>query len=195
MGRPKNFDRDTVLDQAMGVFWKQGYEATSIQNLVDATGINRASMYDCFGDKRGLFRAALERYLETVSAKRMKRLEGPGPVRQRLSDYFGDVIAFATGPAGRLGCMLTNSLIELAPSDSEIGGRLNDGVSALQDRFEAMIREGQAAGEINGSKNPGAIARFLVTTIQGMRVISRGGLYEADDLHDIVNTALATLDP
>jgi len=194
VGRPKSFEREQVLDRAMAVFWDHGYEATSIQDLVDATGINRASMYDCFGDKRAFFRAALERYMETVSAQRMTRLEGDKPVRQRLRDYFRDVIAFAEGPGRRLGCMITNSLIELAPRDSELNNRLTAGVRALEDRFDMLIREGQANGEIDPTKDSRAVARFLAATVQGMRVISRGAIYDGAALHDIVNTALGSLD-
>ncbi|MEM1401475.1 MAG: TetR/AcrR family transcriptional regulator [Pseudomonadota bacterium] len=194
MGRPKSFDEERVLDQAMAVFWDRGYEATSIQDLVEATGINRASMYDCFGDKRGFFQAALERYMETVSAQRLARLDGDKPVRHRIRDYFRDIVAFAEGPGRRLGCMVTNSLIELAPRDAELNTRLNAGVRALEDRFDRLIIEGQVSGEIDPAKDSRAIARFLAATVQGMRVISRGAIYDGPALHDIVNTALATLD-
>ena len=194
MGRPRTFDREVVLDRAMDLFWERGYEATSVQALVDAMGINRASLYDCFGDKHGLFRAALERYLETVSRKRLKILEADGPARGRLVAYFDDMIAFAEGPGSKLGCLTTNALVELAPRDGGIGTCLHGALDGLQGLFETVIEEGRRSGEFAVSVDAAAAARFLVAIVQGMRVVSRGGFYGGRELQDIVTTALSALE-
>ena len=130
MARHKDFDPDLALDNAMRLFWRQGYHATSIQDLVEATGINRASLYATFGGKEALFLAAVERYLAEINRVRIAKLQGNPSPRAAIQGYFDDLVEFAIGDGRRLGCMLTNSAVEFS-------------------------------------------ARFLLTMINGMRVMSR----------------------
>ncbi len=88
MARPREFERDVVLDRAMQVFWSRGYEATSIQHLVDRMGIQRGSLYDTFGDKRALFFAAINRYDRVVTAKLVAVLEEPGSGKDAIRRLF-----------------------------------------------------------------------------------------------------------
>ena len=193
MARQKEFDRDAVLEQAMLVFWRHGYEATSVQDLVTATGINRASMYGTFGDKRGVFLAAVDRYLEHVNAKRLAELRAPGPAKAAIRRYFDGLLVFAAGEGRRLGCLITNSAVELAPHDRQIGSCLRESLGRVEQAFHGVIERGQAQGEISPEKDPRALARFLVSTVQGLRVLSRADSEEAV-LRDVVSVALAALD-
>ncbi len=193
MARHKEFDHDQVLDQAMRVFWRQGYEATSVEDLVAATGINRASMYNTFGDKRGLFLAAVDHYLAQVIAERLAILLDPKSAKQAIRRYFEGVLSFSLGEGRRLGCLLTNSAVEMAPRDGFVGERLRQCLAQVEDAFLEVIQRGQTQGEIGAGKDPRALARFLMGAVQGLRVLARADADEAT-LRDVVDVTLAALD-
>ena len=192
MARPKAFVEDEVLDHAMRLFWRQGYEATSVQALVEATGVNRASLYGAFGDKHGLFLAAVDRYLGTVTARRQAILEQPGPALAALRRYFEELIAFSLGDGRRLGCLITNAAVELAPRDRETEERLRDGLSRVEDAFYRTLRRAQRQGELAADRDPRALARFLTGMVHGLRVVARLDPQE-DRLRDIVATGLSAV--
>jgi TetR/AcrR family transcriptional repressor of nem operon len=193
MARPKQFDHEAVLDQAMRLFWQQGYAGTSIQDLVEATGINRASMYGTFGDKQHLFLAAVDRYVNRVSAARLEQLRAPGSAKAALCAYFEGMIAFATADGQRFGCLLTNSAVEIAPHDAEVAATLRASLGAVEDALFDTIRRGQAEGEIAADKDARALARFLLGVIQGLRVLMRARRDETS-LRDMMAVALTALD-
>ena len=176
----------------MKLFWRQGYEATSVQQLVEATGLNRASLYNAFGDKHGLFLAAVDRYLESVSCSRLTALEADGPAFSALRGYFDELIAFSLGDGRRLGCLITNTAIELAPHDPACEARLRDGLARVEDAFYQLIRRAQRQGEIDPARDARALARFLLGLVQGLRVLARL-VPQEDRLRDLVGTGLAAL--
>ena len=192
MPRPAAFEREAVLEQAMRLFWRQGYEATSVQELVEATGLNRASLYNAFGDKHGLFLAAVDHYQESVSCMRLAGLEAEGPALAALRRYFEELIAFSTGDGRRLGCLITNTAIEMAPRDPASEERLRAGLARVEDAFYRLIRRGQQQGEIAAERDARALARFLLGLVQGLRVLARLDPQE-DRLRDLVETGLASL--
>src|SRR5262249_21353703 len=124
MARIKAFDPEAVLDRAMLLFWRQGYEATSVQDLVDALGIGRGSLYATFGDKHALFLAALDRYSEMVFAALLPPLQADGSSRDALQQMFSRVLDLATAPSHPPGCLMTNTLAELGLRDTEVAERL-----------------------------------------------------------------------
>jgi TetR/AcrR family transcriptional repressor of nem operon len=193
MPRAKAFDHDQALDRAMRLFWRKGYDATSIDDLVRAMGINRASMYGAFGDKRRLFLAAMDRYVAKVSASRLADLRRPGSAKAAIRRYFQRRVEFSAGDGRRLGCLLTNAAIEMAPRDPTIEARLQRAFGAVDAAFGRVIRRGQMRGEIDQRKSARAIARFLVGATQGIRVLARARP-DCRSLHDIVNIALTALD-
>lgn len=101
--RPKEFDRDTVLDKAMELFWRQGYQGTSIQALVEHVGINRASLYATFGDKHRLYLEAMDRYLDRIVAERLEIVQRPRATKEAIRQFFVEVIEFAVSDAERRG--------------------------------------------------------------------------------------------
>ena len=173
MARQKTFTPDEALDKAMRLFWKRGYHATSIQDLVEATGVNRASLYDTFGDKEQLFLAAVERYLAEVNRVRLAKLRANPLPKDALTGYFEDLIAFATGEGRRLGCLLTNSAIEFGEQREGLGRRLYGLFDEAEETLVELIERAQARGEIPQERDSRAAARFLLTMINGMRVMSR----------------------
>src|SRR5215468_3840815 len=110
MARPREFDVDDALDRATQVFWSRGYEGTSVQDLVDALGVNRASLYSTFGDKAQLFAAVLERYGELVNGVVSRTLAPPAAGAAAVRAWFKALIEAATDPRGPKGCLLINAL-------------------------------------------------------------------------------------
>jgi TetR/AcrR family transcriptional repressor of nem operon len=125
MAGVKQFDRDDVLDRAMALFWRRGYEATSIRDLVTATGINRGSIYATFGDKQGLFLAVLDRYGEKIANPLMAQLDDPDP-RRAIQRMFESIIQRTSDPRFPRGCLNTNTSLE-CPSGDEITRKIAGG--------------------------------------------------------------------
>lgn len=192
MARPKEFNRDQVVDKAMGLFWEKGYDASSVEDLVQCTGIGRGSLYDTFGDKRALYLTALDRYMETSGGSLKKLQTQEGSFLDALRDFFQDRIEEAfTGPT-RHGCFMVNAGIELAPRDPEVAQKVQTGLDQTEETFYHVLIKAQAAGELSWKSNPHQLARFLVNTLLGIRVLSRANP-DRQMLQDVVQTALMAL--
>jgi TetR/AcrR family transcriptional regulator, transcriptional repressor for nem operon len=193
VARPKGFARDVVLDRAMQVFWSRGYEATSIQHLVTRMGIQRGSLYDTFGDKRGLFFAAIERYDRVVTAKLLETLDGPGSGKDALRRFFRLKVDLSLEPGRPRGCLVTNSTAELASRDRGTATRVGAVLAKIEAAFHRAVVRAQKAGEIDPTRNPRALARFLTSSAQGLSVMAKASSDRAV-LEDIVKVTLAALD-
>ncbi|MFI4988183.1 MAG: TetR/AcrR family transcriptional regulator [Alphaproteobacteria bacterium] len=192
MPRSKAFDPDTALRKAMQLFWRQGYEATTIDELVHAMAVNRASLYATFGDKRQLFRRALERYFTAVLAPRLAALEeAPSPL-EGLRGLLGEVVAFAAGDPQRRGCLAVNTACELAGHDAEVAALLKQRSEELEHLLVRVIARARDLGEIASGRDPVPQARLLATVIDGLRVCSKRGAERAV-LESIASAALAAL--
>lgn len=169
----KQFDAKDVLDKAMRTFWKHGYEATSMQNLVDCTGINRGSLYATFGDKRTLFLTALRAYDEELCGEMLTELEARYRPRDAIRHLF---LAFAKDVpenGGSDGCFLTNTALELASHDREVARIVANAQKEVETFFVRMIKSGKARGEIATHVNPAETARGLLASLIGLAVLSR----------------------
>jgi TetR/AcrR family transcriptional repressor of nem operon len=193
VARPKGFARDVVLDRAMQVFWSRGYEATSIQHLVARMGIQRGSLYDTFGDKRRLFFAAIERYDRVVTAKLLATLDGPGSGKDAIRQFFRLKVDLSVEPGRPRGCLVTNSTAELASRDRGTATRVGAVLAKIEAAFHRAVVRAQRAGEIDPTRNPRALARFLTSSAQGLSVMAKAAPDRAV-LEDIVKVTLAALD-
>ena len=193
MARPKSFDREEVLERAMAVFWRKGYGATSVRDLVEATGLNPGSLYDTFDDKHGLFLESVALYRRTVVARRLEKLEGPGPARARIATFFEDVIDFSLGEGRLLGCLMTNSAIELAPRDRDTALAVAANFAEIEAAFRRVLRRGAEAGEIAPDKPVEDLARYLASGLQGLRVLAKVQPDEAA-MRSVVRLMLTALD-
>ncbi|MFE5338683.1 TetR/AcrR family transcriptional regulator [Isoptericola sp. NPDC056578] len=173
MARPRTFDPDTAVDQAMEVFWRQGYGATTPQDLVDAIGIGKGSLYHAFGSKHALFERALRRYRDTQTAALMETLERPGPVRERLGSALRALAAMDLADPDHRGCMAVNAAAELAGVDPEAVAHVRRMLDRTELAFRALIEEGQRTGEVAADRDPAALGSLLMNTVVGMRVIAR----------------------
>ena len=193
MARPKEFERDVVLDRAMRAFWARGYEATSIQHLVGRMGIQRGSLYDTFGDKRTLFFAAIERYDRVVTAKLLAILDGPGSGTEAIRRFFRLKVDLSLAPGRPRGCLVTNSTAELASRDRGTATRVGAVLARIEAAFHRAVVRAQKSGEIDPARNPRALARFLTSSAQGLSVMAKTSPDRAV-LEDIVKVTLAALE-
>lgn len=190
MPRTKNFEPQEALDAAMYLFWRKGYEAASMRELLDAMSIGRGSFYDTFGDKHALFLAALDRFREVRTSWIEEVLEGAG--LEGIEEVFRRSVDGLVESEMRRGCLLANSAVELAPHDPEVAGRIYSYVSRTEDTFEDALTRAKKAGEISTDRDPKALARFLVNTLHGLRVLARAGS-DREVLDDAVSVALGVL--
>lgn len=194
MARTKEFEPERALKRATDLFWRRGYEATSLRELLDAMGIGQGSFYGTFGDKHALFLAALDRYREAAEADAVATLEEDGSSKEAVRAVFGgmvDVLAGQEEP--RRGCFVTNTAVELAPHDPEVKESISRYVAVLEDAFERTICRGQAAGEIDPRRNPRTLARSLVNNSLGLRVLAKTGA-DRRTLEDAADVALWALE-
>ena len=169
----KNFDVDATLTKAMQAFWAHGYEATSMQDLVTATGINRASIYSTYGDKRALFLSALKKYDVDVRRRMFEQLGASAPPAEAIATVFDRFIDQTDVPHGNWGCFIVNTALELAAHDSEIADLVNAAQDDIEAFFLAMIRKGQQAGEFAVGKDATVLARQALASMLGMLVMIR----------------------
>lgn len=190
MARPREFDENKVLDEAMNLFWHKGYEATSIQDLITAMGISRGSLYDSFGDKHALFVAVLKRYRQRSHDRFLRILNQPGSVKASIAEMFHFIVNEAIADAKRRGCLLTNSTIELSPHDAEIADVVNFNQQWIQTALHDALYRGQSQGEISADTDTQALAQFLFNSLQGLRVVSKTAT-DRQALENIVKLTLS----
>jgi TetR/AcrR family transcriptional regulator, transcriptional repressor for nem operon len=191
--RPKEFNPDHALDKAMHVFWHKGYEATSMEDLLTAMNLNRGSLYDTFGDKRQLFLKVLDRYCHEFVEKKFSLLDQPGPAIPTLRRFIHGMIDGALADPQRRGCLIANTVMELAPHEKDIAERACQAMKMGEDALFKILARAKQQGELAKEEDPRALARFLVTMMQGMVVtIKAGGSVEA--VKQSVETALSVLD-
>ena len=188
IGRPRAFDIDTALDRALQVFWRKGYEGTSLSELTKAMGINRPSLYAAFGNKEALFRKALDRYAEGPAAYTRAALDEP-TARAVVERLLRGLVDLLTDPCTPQGCLAVQGALACGDAaDSirrELISRRVAGEAALRQRFEGGI----ADGDLPSDADPADLARYVVTITQGMAVQAAGGA-SPEELRRVVEMAL-----
>jgi TetR/AcrR family transcriptional repressor of nem operon len=172
LARPREFDEGTAIEAAMQRFWAAGYAATSVRDLGEAMGLGQASVYNAFGDKRTLFAQCLDRYLDANMRARLSRLEKTLAPREAIETFLTGIVERSL--ENRLGCMLANAALEVAPHDTEIAAVVAQRMSELEAFFRRCVIAGQRDGSISPEPNAADVARLLLTTVMGLRVLARG---------------------
>lgn len=188
----KQFDEAEVLDKAMQAFWAHGFQATSIQNLVDCMGLKRGSIYAAFGNKRSLFLKTLERYETHHRRAWLDSLWHRHTPRAAILTVFEGAISAALSDDSRSGCFLVNTAIELSPHDDEIAQVVANGLAETEAFFRDSVLEGQRVGDIPSHVDPAHAARTLLGLLTGLRVLARSRP-ERPLLEALVNQAAALL--
>jgi|SRR5438552_14380481 len=177
-GRPREFDADKALDAALLLFWRHGYEGTSLAALTHAMGINMPSLYAAFGNKEMLFRKALDRYLQGPASYLPTALK-ERTARGAAEKLFRGAINMAMNPRHPDGCLLVQGALAAGPVAESIRKELSlrraAAESAVRRRFERAV----AGGDLPGGADPAALARFIITVIWGMSVQAAGGATRA----------------
>ncbi|MFE5395539.1 TetR/AcrR family transcriptional regulator [Streptomyces sp. NPDC056568] len=194
MARTKEFDPDAALRAALELFWRRGYEATSMSDLVEHVGVGRASLYATFGNKRELYLKALERYEQGLLPDLLADLARPGPalpgVRSLVRRYAAESAAEETRERG---CFVTNTAAELAPHDPVAARRVERNWDRLETVLHASLARARTQGELPADRDPLALARLLLVLLQGMRVVGKASQDPAR-VRDAADQALALLD-
>jgi TetR/AcrR family transcriptional repressor of nem operon len=191
-GRPKEFDTPEVLQRAMELFWRQGYAAASLPELLRAMGISRQSLYDTFGSKRDLYVGAIKHYRATQLSQALALLEREGSPVENVRSVVGFFEDLAADTRCR-GCFVANALVEMGPHDAEIAMLLRETLETLRRGIERALYAAKASGELPRSKSPQRLSRALTNAMVGLAVTGKLELGRAE-LREIYAGTLSMLD-
>ncbi len=175
-GRPRAYDPDTALEKARDAFWDTGFAATSLDDLSEATGMNRPSLYAAFGDKHALYSNVLDTYREAGLAAMKQALDPKRPLRQGLRAVYAAALTlyFPGGEAAR-GCFMIGTAVTEAVIDPQIRGALADGFRAFDKAFETRLRQARDAGELPESADPAMLGKLASAALYYLAIRSRTG--------------------
>ena len=169
----KKFEIDDALEKAKMLFWRKGYEATSMKDLLSHMGIGRGSFYDTFKSKHDIYLKVLQRYGEqnrSAMFKAAREIESP---KEAILYIFEQTLVSAMRSKSQSGCFLANAALEVAPFDKEAGRIVQDSFSATRGFFETLINEAIGLGELEGREDPAELASALLSLLLGMKVLAR----------------------
>ena len=188
VGRPREFDEDAALEAAMEAFWAKGYEATSMADLCACTGLHKGSLYQAFGDKHALFMSALKHYADTEFrdvAEEAFRSESP------LENIRAAVRKICDMAAHEKGCLMINSVVELAPHDDAVKAAVQGFAKQRLDAMTHLIAQAQKLGEIRLQQPPERLARQLMITLAGAATLVKG-MIQPEDAQQSVEDLIAS---
>jgi AcrR family transcriptional regulator len=190
IGRPREFDVEKALDQALEVFWRNGYEGASIADLTEAMGINPPSLYAAFGNKERLFRKALDRYVQQRTGFWNEALAAP-TARGMIEHLLRESANFLTEKCNPPGCLLVRGALSCSEAAGsihrELAARRAEGEDAIRSRLESA----KQAGELPPDLEPAEFARYIMTVLEGMSVRAAAGA-SREELHKVADLALRT---
>jgi TetR/AcrR family transcriptional repressor of nem operon len=189
--RTREFDTEAAVSRAMELFWSRGYEATSVRDLTRHLGIGQGSLYAAFGDKDGLYRAALEYYRSTLAAAAPESLKSGAGARPAIRAMLVERLRIAVAEAGR-GCLAVNAACERLPADAATRRTVQDMQDASREALTEVLRTAMERGEIAARQDPGTLAAFLVTFLNGL-LVSAKITPDVRALEPLVEVALAAL--
>ena len=173
MPRRSEFDPATALENAMKQFWLRGYCDTSLDDLVNATGVSRYGLYGTFGGKKELFLKALDNYRDGLVTRQLGGLEVENASWSDIEAYFDRLLALAQTPEGQAGCFMCNTAVELAPHDAEVAGKVEAHLWRFRRAFRRALGNAQRAGDLPRGVDTDEYADVLVGVAQGIFALSR----------------------
>jgi TetR/AcrR family transcriptional repressor of nem operon len=191
MGRPRTFDIDTAVDRAMELFWRQGFDATSTEDLVEGLGITRGSLYKAFGSKEQLYAMALRRYCERHAGGLMEMLDGAEQVRPAIRSALLTLVEADLADPER-GCLVVNAATERSAHPDTVR-RVSHTMGQIESALAGALERARAHGDIAADKNPRELAQFFTTFVQGLRVMGKARADRAF-LENAVKVAVSALD-
>jgi AcrR family transcriptional regulator len=189
-GRPRAYEPDVALGKALDLFRTQGFAATSLDDLSEATGMNRPSLYGAFGDKRELYIKSYQRYREEARASMVEIFRQEMPVRRRLERIFASALnIYLSGETGPRGCFTVVTAASEAVGDPDIRAMVLDGLNELDKAFASCFRRAKEKGELPESADPATLAQLASATVHSIAIRSRARV-SRKDLEAIVKGAI-----
>lgn len=181
-GRPRAYDPQTALQQALGVFWNTGYSGASLDSIATAAGMNRPSLYAAFGDKHALYIKALEQYWEFAAASMREALTDLElPLAEALQRFYeGQLSIYFSGDGQPRGCFAIGTATTEAVEDPEIREVLSDRLSRLDADLEVRLQAAKNAGELKGDADPAALAVLASSLLHSISIRARAGKSRAE---------------
>ncbi|POX63501.1 TetR family transcriptional regulator [Streptomyces sp. Ru62] len=194
MARIREFNTEKAVEAAMNAFSRNGYDGTSIQDLVDATGVGRGSLYAAFGSKEGLYLAAMDRYREHYALPLVDILREGAPGRELLREVLVAAVDEIVLDGSRRACLMVGAVVGRIARDPQVSAHVQSTTEMLEDALIQVITEAKADGQFSSRHSPENLARLLVVTLQGLRVM---GALNPDrvPLMAIADAALDALGP
>jgi len=193
MARQREFDETIIIEKATNLFWKKGYNAVSTQDLIDAFGISRSSMYGAYKDKRNLFIITLQHYRKTASQGMIDVLNSSNPFKETITQLLNQLIRDTISDNDNKGCFIVNTAIELAPHDTEILEIIVENRKNIISALATSIEKGIENGEIETTQKPESLANYFYNLINGLRVDSKVHK-DQNNYKEIVEIAISVLD-
>ncbi len=189
MVRPKQFNNETALYEAMRIFWTKGYDGTSLPDLLLGMNVSRSSLYNSYQDKQALFHQTLTYYQQTIGASKREALTGAPSAKEGIRQYFNRVIEIALSEELPGGCFFTNVATSLETADEHTRDRINESLKSLENLFYEVLLRGQQTGEIDPNTDIRKQASLLLGLSQGINVLSR--VYKEQELFEnMIHAAL-----
>ncbi|MER7811926.1 TetR/AcrR family transcriptional regulator [Streptomyces sp900116325] len=171
MARIREFDTERAVEAAMNAFRRNGYDGTSIQDLVDATGVGRGSLYAAFGSKEGLYLVAMDRYREYYALPLVEVLRDGAPGRELLRAVLVAAVDEVVRDGSRQACLIVGAAVGRVAHDPQVAAHVQSTTELLEDALYQVIAEAQADGQLSGKRDARDLARYLVVTMHGLRVM------------------------
>lgn len=189
--RPLTFNKQKALSDVTQLFWLQGYEGTSVQQILNCMGLNRSSMYSAFGDKRSLFLQSLAQFseLSRVACTPLLQIDDP---RVAVTQFYNLVFFSLNDEQRKRGCLLVNTILEQSGLDEGLASFAAEKLSEVEASFKYCFESAQAKGKISKDSDPAALAAFFMTLTKGLRVSAREGCEEAE-MHRLINMSLSII--
>lgn len=176
MARPIEFNKTDAIEAAMEAFWTNGYERTSLQDLIDSMDLSKSSFYNAFGSKHELFADALRSYSALMAADLRRRLDAAGSGKVFIESLLSDIVDTSSDDSALRGCFLMNTATEFAQCDAAINKVTNEGLRQFQNVFRLAVERAIDAGEITGKGNPDRLAWFLLSNVIGLKTMIKAGV-------------------
>jgi len=172
MARTKAFEETEVLDKIQKLFWRKGFNGTSVDDLVKESGLSRSSLYDTFGDKEKLFHLSLKKYRDENTSQMLTMIEGSNDIKKTIQSIF-DYVFDDIEEQNKLGCLMVNTAIELAPHKTKIAKMVDENMEVLHAALTHKIKQAQKARQVKTNLDASAFAALLINTLNGIRVGER----------------------
>jgi len=193
MGRPREFDTEDALDQAVEVFWTQGFDATSLRDLLEAMDLSKSSFYQTFDSKGTLYLKCIDRYRTRIVDRMMEDLGQADSARAFIENAFRSLARNLDSPNGRRPCLVMNDSGDVERREEAVARRMQRGADQFEAVFRTAVERAQREGDVPAEKDPEALARYLMSSRSGLLAVRKAGASKAT-LRDIVDVTLSVLD-